>query len=150
MKPSIFWDTDSGEFLHACLGKSGNIASVALHPTKPLLAGGANDGTVKSLGHYRPYNFADRAPRVVGVAFDPAAGILARGNTGGTVILWDTTNGVLPRLFERHRSPVCSVGVEPTARMLAIGSLEIPSGFGTCPIASCVAFSKDIADLSSR
>ena len=58
------------------------------------------------------------------MAFDPAGRILARGSTDGTVILWDTRNGALPRLFERHRNPISSVGFEPSGRMLAIGSLD--------------------------
>ncbi len=108
-------------------GRAAALPSVTFHPTRPLLASGADDGTVNL------WDITDgkllrtfRGPRaeVVGVAFDPGGRLLARGSTDGTVIMWDTTNGVLPRLFERHRSPVCSVEFEPTGRMLAVGSLD--------------------------
>ena len=65
-----------------------------------------------------------RAPRLSASRLTLQGVYSLRGSTDGTVILWDTTNGALPRLFERHRSPVCSVGFEPTGRMLAVGSLD--------------------------
>ena len=117
-------------------GHSNFVASVAFHPTAPLLATGSNDKTAK-LWRFSPdgstatcaATLKGHSSNVRSVAFHPTAPLLATGSWDNTAKLWqlnyqDLSNSPCVATLEGQSDPVSSVAFHPTAPLLATGSSD--------------------------
>ena len=116
-------------------GHTGIVNSVAFHPTKPFLATGSSDETVKLWQlSFEPFSATCIATLNVecgivnSVAFHPRELILAIGGGDNTVKLWqvnsDGTNPTNIATLAEHKAPVSSVAFSPDASLLATGSWD--------------------------
>ena len=116
-------------------GHTGIVNSVAFHPTKPFLATGSSDETVKLWQlSSEPFSATCIATLNVNcgivnsVAFHQSELILAIGGGDNTVKLWqvntDGTNPTNIATLAEHKAPVSSVAFSPDASLLATGSWD--------------------------
>jgi WD40 repeat protein len=116
-------------------GHAGIVNSVAFHPTKPFLATGSSDQTVKLWQlSSEPFSATCIATLNVecgivnSVAFHPRELILAIGGGDNIVKLWqvnsDGTNPTNIATLAKHTKPVSSVAFSPDATLLATGSWD--------------------------
>jgi WD40 repeat protein len=116
-------------------GHTGIVNSVTFHPTKPFLATGSSDETVKLWQlSSEPFSATCIATlnvecgNVNSVAFHPSELILAIGGGDNTVKLWqvnsDGTNLTNIAILAEHKGPVSSVAFSPDASLLATGSWD--------------------------
>ncbi len=86
---AIIWQ--DGSAVHRLRGHSGRLWAAAAHPTRPLLATGGDDRTVR-LWNPRTGAEAGRLTghtgRILALAFSPDGSLLASGGADGTVRLW--------------------------------------------------------------
>ncbi|MDT3400179.1 pentapeptide repeat-containing protein, partial [Streptomyces sp. B1866] len=86
---AIVWDGDRP--VRRLTGHSGRLWAAAAHPTRPLLATGGDDRTVRL---WNPLDGTEAAVltghlgRVLALAFSPDGSLLASGGEGGVVGLW--------------------------------------------------------------
>src|SRR5215470_1462103 len=147
------WDTGTGALIHTLPSQGGPIGSLGFHPTENILASGSAYGSVNvwdTTDGKLLRTFRGTRGEVVSVVFDPTGRLLARGSVDGTSyygIRQTAHCAVFSRGIEAP-SPV-SVSSRPDGCWQSAAS-TIPSNSGMSPTASCAAFWKAIADLSSR
>ncbi len=122
------WDVDTGTVQHILEGHSKGNLSLVFSPDGHTLATAGRRGTV------RLWDVPSGSQRVledqviVGImgwlAFSPDGHTLATaGWRGGSVLLWDVTNGSRRHVLEGHLFPALSMAFSPDGRTLASADL---------------------------
>jgi WD40 repeat protein len=126
---------------------TGNIVSIAIHPTQPFIATGSNDTTIRlwrinitqgGKVEGRPLcidTLYDHEAAVTGLAFHPTAPILVSCSADTSVIAWRFSGDMRPfpgtdyvaspigSLFG-NRGPVTSIAFHSNGRLLATGNKD--------------------------
>jgi WD40 repeat protein len=118
----IVWDLAEGKARWQVAEEGRALRSVAVHPTEPVLAAGAGDGSV---GLYdletgrELRRLKGHAGDVTALAFGPRGDRLLSGGTDRTVRLWDWKAGQPVLILEGHGGPVRAVAFAPDGRSVA-------------------------------
>jgi WD40 repeat protein len=118
---------------------SSNIVSIAIHPTKPFIATGSDDTTIRLWGvNYTQdgkvgrsecmATLYDHEAAVTGLAFHPTAPILVSCSADTSVHVWGFSDDmrivdIIGSLFG-HRGPVTSIAFHSNGRLLATGNKD--------------------------
>ena len=68
--------------------------------------------------------FDDHPGPVTSLTFSPDGHILATGNSGNTVRIWEVISGLMRAALTGHTGPVWWMAFSPDARILATGSYD--------------------------
>ncbi len=130
---------------------SKNVVSIALHPTKPFIATGSNDNTIRLWKLYFNKNgkigrsecmaiLDDHDAAVTGLAFHPTAPVLLSCSADTSVIGWGfsddlMTVDIIGRLFG-NRGSVTSIAIHSNGRLLATGNQDNAALLWDCSVLS--------------
>src|SRR5262249_12406856 len=147
------WGTGTGALIQKLPGQGGPTGSPGAPPTENILPSGSDDGSVnvwnttdgKLLRTFRgPVVRSSAWFLILPGAFSPGAALMGQSYCG---------------IRQTAHCPVCSRGIEAPSPVSVSSRPDgcwqsaastIPSNSGMSPTASCAAFWKAIADLSSR
>jgi hypothetical protein len=127
-----------------------DVVAIALHPTKPFIATGSDDNTIRLWG----CNFTQdgRVGRtecmatlhdhgeVTGLAFHPTAPVLVSCSADESVVVWILSDdmrraGIIGQLFG-NRGPVTSIAFHSNGRLLATGNQDNAALLWDCSVLS--------------
>jgi WD40 repeat protein len=124
-------DFEAATCVTTLAGHSGQVRSVAFHPTAPLLATGSSDNSAKLWRFSPDGSTATCVTTLAGrdsVAFHPTAPLLATGSSDNSAKLWrfspDGSTATCVTTLAGHSSSVNSVAFHPTELLLATGSSD--------------------------
>jgi hypothetical protein len=129
---------------------TGNIVSIAIHPTQPFIATGSNDTTIRlwrinitqgGKVEGRPLcidTLYDHEAAVTGLAFHPTAPILVSCSADTSVHVWGFSDDmrrvdIIGSLFG-HRGPVTSIAIHSNGRLLATGNKDNAALLWDCSV----------------
>jgi WD40 repeat protein len=128
---------------------SSNIVSIAIHPTKPFIATGSDDTTIRLWGvNYTQdgkvgrsecmATLYDHEAAVTGLAFHPTAPILVSCSADTSVHVWGFSDDmrrvdIIGSLFG-DRGPVTSIAFHSNGRLLATGNKENAALLWDCSV----------------
>jgi Flp pilus assembly protein TadD len=116
------WETVCQHAPQVLRGHAGLVNAVAFHPTRPYLASGSDDRTVKlwDLDTARTIcTLSGHTGPVTGVAFSRDGQRLVSTSKDQTVRLWDPESGHPIRILGGHAGAVTAVAFHPDGRRLA-------------------------------
>jgi WD40 repeat protein len=104
----------------------GRVRSLAFSPTRPHLASGSADGTVRvyDLKTHRQIHVCRQKSEVEAVAYSPDGKTLASGGFDEAIYLWDALTGASKGVLRGHRNYVLTLAFSPDGRWLASGGYD--------------------------
>jgi len=128
---------------------SSNIVSIAIHPTKPFIATGSDDTTIRLWGVKYTQDgkvgrsecmatLYDHEAAVTGLAFHPTAPILVSCSADTSVHVWGFSDDmrrvdIIGSLFG-NRGPVTSIAFHSNGRLLATGNQDNAALLWDCSV----------------
>ena len=100
------WSVQTSKLLEVLKGHEGPVSALAFHPTKPILASGSWDATVRFWDIFNTYQATETLSHeneVLALAFNPDGKTIATATLNGNINIWDVENAIQIGMIEGRK-----------------------------------------------